>query len=93
MEVSWAALEDQEGFPNNYVKGKSVVLPVEPLLVRRKASGTKVLEGGHVEARPIYRTKFANCGMFLKYALLAWHRYFADGIDVKVIPFLEEQDA
>lgn len=39
-------LEDRERLPYNYDKGKIMVLPMEPPLVCRRASGTEVREYG-----------------------------------------------
>lgn len=70
-----------------------MVTPAKPPLARRSSSGTKVREGGQLEAKPRYREKSRNCGLFVEYVRLVWRCHFADGTDVRAIPLLEEQDA
>lgn len=68
-------------------------LPGEAPLVRLSASGGEVRECGHVEIMLSYCKEFANCGISMEYARLAWHRYFVDGADTKILYSLEELNA
>lgn len=54
-EIDLKTLKDQELFPYNYDKGKIMVLPAEPPLVRCSASGAKKREGGQLEVKPRYQ--------------------------------------
>lgn len=82
-KVDWDALGDQEWFPYKYAEGKFVVLPSKLPMVRRNSNGLKVREGGEPEVKPKYRVEFANRGMSIEFARLAWRRYFAECIDFK----------
>lgn len=69
------------------------MLPSEPPLVRRSASGTKARKGGGPEVKPRYREKFTSRGLCMEYGRLAWRRYSADETDIATISTHEEQDA
>lgn len=46
-----------------------------------------------MKVKPRYQEELSDSGMSLKYTRLAWHRYLADGTDVKSSFTLEAWDA
>lgn len=63
-------MNDQVLFPYNYDEGRIIVLPGDPSLVSRSASGAEVREGGRPEAKPSFQEDLANRGMSMEYARL-----------------------
>lgn len=41
----------------------------------------------------MYRVEFADRGMSIQFARLAWRHYLAEGVDLNEIPTHEDQDA
>lgn len=91
-ETDWEAMVAHEWFSYNYKDSKITVLPEKPRLVRRNAAGSEVREVGRPEIRPRYRVEFGHCGMSMQYDHLVWHRFLVDGMEVKNIALLVEQD-
>lgn len=85
-EINWRAVKNLKRVLYNYDDGMIMVLPAEPLLVCRSASGAEVFEGGRREVRPTYREKVAHCGMFMDYAQLVWRRYLLARTDSTADP-------
>lgn len=79
-------------FTYDYGEGKIVELPAKPPFEHCSASGAKVHDGRHPEARLRYREEFADRGMSLEDARLALGHYLANGIDVNAIPTREKQN-
>lgn len=68
-----------------------MVLPAEPLLTCRRASGAEVRAGGQLEEKPRCQTDFADREVSMEYTWLAWRYYLAGGTDAKSILTLREQ--
>lgn len=92
-EIDREAVEDQELLSYKCSKGKVVPLPAELPSVHRSASGAKVGENNYAKVKPRYCKAFANHGMYMERARLAWFRHFVNRTDANAILTSGEQDA
>lgn len=56
-----------------------MVLPAESPMVRRDGRGAEVGKGGQPDIKAKYRGEFAECGICIDYAPLAWRCHLSDG--------------